>query len=90
MRRVEAPQDRNWIEWVQLLKQLTIKRHIPARVLYNGQLRHFVQTLESSLDERPMIRGESVTLMDDRSVLKTISVGIQVAKIMRNVLAMSK
>ena len=38
-RPVERPQDREWTEWVYLLKRLATKRRIPARVLYNGQIK---------------------------------------------------
>ena len=36
-RPVRVPGDREWSEWVYLLKRLATKRRIPARVLYNGQ-----------------------------------------------------
>jgi hypothetical protein len=49
MRPVERPQDREWTEWVYLLKRLATKRRIPARVLYNGQIKQFITILEVSL-----------------------------------------
>jgi len=50
-RPVERPQDREWTEWVYLLKRLATKRRIPARVLYNGQIKQYVnkQRLAQSL-----------------------------------------
>ena len=41
-RPVERPQDREWTEWVYLLKRLATKRRIPARFLYNGQIKQYV------------------------------------------------
>ena len=40
MRPVQRPEDREWTEWVYLLKRLATKRRIPARVLYNLSLIH--------------------------------------------------
>lgn len=52
MRPVERPQDREWAEWVYLLKRLATKRRIPARVLYHGQIKQFVTILENLLEMR--------------------------------------
>ncbi|CAI4219186.1 unnamed protein product [Parascedosporium putredinis] len=51
-RPVEKALDREWVEWVYLLKRLATKRRIPARVLYNAQIKQFVPTLEHSLEMR--------------------------------------
>ncbi|PKS10010.1 hypothetical protein jhhlp_004635 [Lomentospora prolificans] len=96
-RPVEKPQDRDWVEWVYLLKRLATKRRIPARVLYNGQIKQFVPTLEHSLEMRyapssaaGMKNGQQQRrpLKDDRHVLQLLSAGIQVAKILRDPAAM--
>jgi len=60
MRPVERAKDREWTEWVYLLKRLATKRRIPARVLYNGQIKQFITVLENSLDrvEAPQRRPE--------------------------------
>jgi hypothetical protein len=86
-RPVERPQDREWTEWVYLLKRLATKRRIPARVLYNGQIKQFVTILENSLEMRHAakqvsnLRGvpqpQSRPLKDDRNILQLISAGIQ-------------
>lgn len=88
MRRVTRPQDREWTEWVQLLKRLATKRRIPARVLYNNQIKQFVTILENSLEMRHAARHQSRPLKDDRNILQLISAGIQVAKILKDAPAM--
>ncbi|OAA55027.1 hypothetical protein SPI_08531 [Niveomyces insectorum RCEF 264] len=88
MRPVARPQDREWTEWVQLLKRLATKRRIPARVLYNGQIKQLVTILENSLEMRHAARHQSRPLKDDRNILQLISAGIQVAKILKDAPAM--
>lgn len=90
MRPVERPQDREWTEWVFLLKRLATKRRIPARVLYNGQIKQFVTILENSLEMRHAAKHQSRPLKDDRNILQLISAGIQVAKILKDAAAMSE
>ncbi|SPO02880.1 uncharacterized protein DNG_05558 [Cephalotrichum gorgonifer] len=87
-RPVERAQDRDWVEWVYLLKRLATKRRIPARVLYNGQIKQFVPTLEHSLEMRYASRGQGRPLKDDRHMLQLLSAGIQVAKILKDASAM--
>jgi hypothetical protein len=89
MRPVERPQDREWTEWVYLLKRLATKRRIPARVLYNGQIKQFITILENSLEMRHAAKHQSRPLKDDRNILQLISAGIQVAKLLRDADAMS-
>jgi hypothetical protein len=88
MRPVERPQDREWTEWVFLLKRLATKRRIPARVLYNGQIKQFVTILENSLEMRHAAKHQSRPLKDDRNILQLVSAGIQVAKILKDAQAM--
>lgn len=88
MRPVERPQDREWTEWVYLLKRLATKRRIPARVLYNGQIKQFVTILENSLEMKHAAKHQSRPLKDDRNILQLISAGIQVAKILKDAQAM--
>jgi hypothetical protein len=88
MRPVERPQDREWTEWVYLLKRLATKRRIPARVLYQGQIKQFVTILENSLEMRHAAKHQSRPLKDDRNILQLISAGIQVAKILKDAQAM--
>ncbi|POR35663.1 Uncharacterized protein TPAR_04141 [Tolypocladium paradoxum] len=88
MRPVERPADREWTEWVYLLKRLATKRRIPARVLYNGQIKQFVTILENSLEMRHAAKHQSRPLKDDRNILQLISAGIQVAKILKDAAAM--
>lgn len=90
MRPVERPQDREWTEWVYLLKRLATKRRIPARVLYNGQIKQFVTILENSLEMRHAAKHQSRPLKDDRNILQLISAGIQVAKILKDSLAVQE
>lgn len=87
-RPVERPQDREWTEWVYLLKRLATKRRIPARVLYNGQIKQFITILENSLEMRHAAKHQSRPLKDDRNILQLISAGIQVAKILKDASAM--
>lgn len=89
MRPVERPEDREWTEWVYLLKRLATKRRIPARVLYNGQIKQLVTILENSLEMRHAAKHQSRPLKDDRNILQLISAGIQVAKILKDAQAMA-
>ena len=83
-RPVRVAADREWNEWVQLLRRLATKRRIPARVLYNGQIKQLVTVLENSLEMRHAAKHQSRPLKDDRNVLQLISAGIQVAKILKD------
>ena len=83
-RPVRVPADREWTEWVYLLKRLATKRRIPARLLYNGQIKQLVTVLENSLEMRHAAKHQSRPLKDDRNVLQLISAGLQVAKLLRD------
>ena len=87
-RPVRVPADREWTEWVYLLKRLATKRRVPARVLYNGQIKQLVTVLENSLEMRHAAKHQSRPLKDDRNVLQLISAGLQVAKILKDAIAM--
>ncbi|KAI1926566.1 hypothetical protein LOZ65_002495 [Ophidiomyces ophidiicola] len=87
-KHVRGPQDREWTEWVYLLKRLATKRRIPARVLYNGQIKQFVTVLENALETRHVAKNQSRSLKDDRNILQFISAGTQVAKILKDAPAM--
>ena len=87
-RPVRIPADREWTEWVYLLKRLATKRRVPARVLYNGQIKQFVTVLENSLEMRHAAKHQSRPLKDDRNVLQLISAGLQVARILKDASAM--
>ncbi|KAL5338432.1 hypothetical protein BJX70DRAFT_388645 [Aspergillus crustosus] len=87
-RQVRVPSDREWTEWVYLLRRLATKRRIPARVLYNGQIKQLVTVLENSLEMRHAAKHQSRPIKDDRNVLQLISAGIQVAKILKDANAM--
>ncbi|BCS24910.1 uncharacterized protein APUU_41354A [Aspergillus puulaauensis] len=87
-RQVRVPSDREWTEWVYLLRRLATKRRIPARVLYNGQIKQLVTVLENSLEMRHAAKHQSRPIKDDRNVLQLISAGTQVAKILRDANAM--
>ena len=83
-RPVQKPSDREWTEWVYLLKRLATKRRIPARVLYNGQIKQLVTVLENSLEMRHASAHQSRPPKDDRNVLQLISAGTQVAKMLKD------
>jgi hypothetical protein len=87
-RPVRVPGDREWSEWVYLLKRLATKRRIPARVLYNGQIKQLITILENSLEMRHAAKHQSRPLKDDRNILQLISSGLQVAKIIKDAPAM--
>ncbi|KAK0271395.1 hypothetical protein LTS16_001867 [Friedmanniomyces endolithicus] len=87
-RPVRIPGDREWSEWVYLLKRLATKRRIPARVLYNGQIKQLITILENSLEMRHAAKHQSRPLKDDRNILQLISSGLQVAKILKDAPAM--
>ena len=83
-RPVQRPSDREWTEWAYLLKRLATKRRIPARVLYNGQIKQLVTILENSLEMRHASAHQSRPPKDDRNVLQLISAGTQVAKMLKD------
>lgn len=87
-RPVRVPGDREWSEWVYLLKRLATKRRIPARVLYNGQIKQLITILENSLEMRHAAKHQSRPLKDDRNILQLISSGLQVSKILKDAPAM--
>ncbi|GAB7359363.1 hypothetical protein MBLNU230_g6014t1 [Neophaeotheca triangularis] len=87
-RPVRVPGDREWSEWVYLLKRLATKRRIPARVLYNGQIKQLITILENSLEMRHAAKHQSRPLKDDRNILQLVSSGLQVAKILKDPTAM--
>jgi hypothetical protein len=87
-RPVRVPGDREWSEWVYLLKRLATKRRIPARVLFNGQIKQLITILENSLEMRHAAKHQSRPLKDDRNILQLISSGLQVAKIVKDAPAM--
>ena len=87
-RPVRVPSDREWSEWVYLLKRLATKRRIPARVLYNNQIKQLITILENSLEMRHAAKHQSRPLKDDRNILQLISSGLQVAKILKDSPAM--
>jgi hypothetical protein len=88
--RVRMPNDREWTEWAYLLKRLATKRRIPARVLYDNQIKQFVTTLENSIAARQNREQQTRTLKDDRYMLQLISAGAQVAKILMDSQAMEQ
>lgn len=83
-RPVQKASDREWTEWVYLLKRLATKRRIPARLLYNGQIKQLVTVLENSLEMRHASAHQSRPPKDDRNVLQLISAGTQVAKMLKD------
>ncbi|KAK4996165.1 hypothetical protein LTR66_004164 [Elasticomyces elasticus] len=88
-RPVRAPTDRDWTEWVHLLKRLATKRRIPARVLWKGQIKPLVAVLENSLEIRLAGGRQGGGLVrDDRNVLQLVSAGLQVAKFLKDAEAM--
>lgn len=89
-RQVRSPSDREWTEWVYLLKRLATKRRVPARVLYNHQIKQLVTILENSLEMRHAAKHQSRPLKDDRNILQLISAGTQVAKILKDATAMDQ
>lgn len=87
-RPVKVPSDREWTEWVHLLKRLATTRRIPAHLLYNRQIKQLITVLENSLEMRHAAKHQSRPVKDDRNVLQLISAGIQVAKILKDSSAM--
>ncbi|RMD43894.1 hypothetical protein DV735_g1269, partial [Chaetothyriales sp. CBS 134920] len=88
--RVCGPADREWTEWAYLLKRLATKRRIPARVLFENQIKQFVTTLENSIAARPTRDQQARTPKDDRYILQLVSAGTQVAKIVMDSKAMDQ
>ncbi|OAP62232.1 hypothetical protein AYL99_04435 [Fonsecaea erecta] len=89
--RVRTPGDREWTEWAYLLKRLATKRRIPARVLYDNQIKQFVTTLENSIAVKQNNRDQQPrTPKDDRYMLQLVSAATQVAKILMDSLSMEQ
>ncbi|KAK5943721.1 hypothetical protein PMZ80_004729 [Knufia obscura] len=92
--RVRSAADREWTEWAYLLKRLATKRRIPARVLYDNQIKQLVTTLENSIAARQSANKDQHSPQrkpkDDRYILQLISAGTQVAKILMDSLAMEQ
>ena len=89
--RVRTHADREWTEWAYLLKRLATKRRIPARILYENQIKQLVTTLENSVTVRGNDRDQQArTVKDDRYILQLISAGTQVAKILMDSLSMEQ
>ena len=88
-RLVITPHDREWSEWVYLLKRLATKRRIPARVLHDNQIKLLVTVLENSLDGPYTSTPQGRPLKDDRSILQFISAGTQVARMLKDATAMA-
>lgn len=90
--RVRLPSDREWTEWAYLLKRLATKRRIPARVLFDNQIKQFVTTLENSIAARQNREQQQQTRTpkDDRYMLQLVSAGTQVAKILMDSQAMEQ
>ncbi|KAJ6131376.1 hypothetical protein N7523_001836 [Penicillium sp. IBT 18751x] len=83
-RPVQVPSDREWNEWVHLLKRLATRRRIPRHALHNGQIKQLITVLENSLEMRHAAKHSSRPVKDDRNVLQLISAGTQVAKILKD------
>lgn len=92
--RVQMATDREWTEWAYLLKRLATKRRIPARVLFDNQIKQFVTVLENSIAARQGTnKGQTSAKQrpkDDWYMLQLISAGVQVAKILMDSLAMQQ
>lgn len=89
--RVRTPADREWTEWAYLLKRLATKRRIPARVLFDNQIKQFVTTLENSIAVRQNNRDQQPrTPKDDRYMLQLVSAATQVARILMDSLSMEQ
>ena len=92
--RIRSPADREWTEWAYLLKRLATKRRIPARVLYDSQIKQLVTTLENSIAARQPANKDQLSPKrkprDDRYVLQLISAGAQVTKLLMDSLAMKQ
>ena len=87
-RPVQVASDREWNEWVHLLKRLATRRRIPRHTLHNGQIKQLITVLENSLEMRHAAKHSSRPVKDDRNVLQLISAGTQVAKILKDSRAM--
>ena len=77
--RVTVAGDRDWTEWAYLLKRLATKRRIPARVLFDNQIKQLVTTLENSIAARTSASKDQANTKrkprDDRYILQLISAG---------------
>lgn len=87
-RPVQVPSDREWNEWVHLLKRLATRRRIPRHALHSGQIKQLITVLENSLEMRHAAKHSSRPVKDDRNVLQLISAGTQVARILKDGSAM--
>ncbi|RFU80812.1 hypothetical protein TARUN_1377 [Trichoderma arundinaceum] len=90
MRPVEGPQDREWDEWVFLLKGLMARKRIPMRALLNAEVAQFEANLESSLGINNGAKESGNSLKDDRYILQLISASIHVAQMLKDASAMGE
>lgn len=88
-RPVQVSSDREWNEWVHLLRRLATRRRIPRHALHNGQIKQLITVLENSIEMRHAAKRSPRPVKDDRNVLQLISAGTQVTKILKDPGAMS-
>lgn len=76
---IKSPSDRDWTEWAYLLKRLATKRRIPARFLYENQIKQFVTTIENSI----AVRSSTVTPSHGEPIVQGMQIGPQQSSVPR-------
>lgn len=78
-----------WSEFVFLLGFLIAEEHVPAEALYSDLAVHFRAVLHTSLGVDDVLRHPE-PLRDDRTILRILSAGVQVARMLNDLDAMNK
>ncbi|KAL6900465.1 hypothetical protein GGI43DRAFT_49952 [Trichoderma evansii] len=86
--RKKAP-DLAWGEFVFLLGFLIAEEQIPAKALYSDLAVHFRVVLRTSLGVDDILRHPEPP-RDDRTILRILSAGVQVARMLNDLDAMNK
>lgn len=86
---VSAPEDREWIEWIDLLKGLAKSKNIPPRALHGRRIQDLNQVLERAQMSVHISRFEPTWPGGDRYVLQLLSASTQVAYLLKDARAVN-
>ena len=76
--------DRSWTEWAYVLKRLATKRRVPAKFVYDEQIKNMTTAIENANHVRQPPQSLDPMQKDDWQLLQYISAAVQVAKILKD------
>lgn len=85
---IRRPEDRNWVQWVHLLREVILDRR--TTICCEPHRAEFLTTLHRSNLLEPEIEYREIETGDDMKALQLISAGLQVAKIFEDASAMEE